>query len=134
VTSTETRGDATPPRSGAPEARGTTEIRPRAVEQIAARAAADVDGVAGTVHVSGVRRLFRSGSTPSAAASASVSDGSATITLHCNVRYPAPVFEVAQRVRECVTREVTRFTGLRIDGCDITIEELVRHEPRRRVR
>jgi uncharacterized alkaline shock family protein YloU len=118
--------------------RGVTTIAPVVAEKIAARAASEVDGVAGLLRPA-LRGLlpWTHSATPSgpASADATIDDGSVTVHLTVNVRYPRPVGAVAAQVRDRVTSRLGELCGLHVERVDIFVPELVAetHVARRRV-
>lgn len=115
--------------------RGETTIAPLVAEKIAARAAAEVDGVGGVVET-GLGRLLPWATTHERArADAAVDHGTVRVDLTVNVVYPQPVGQVASRVRERVTRRLAELCGLKVTEVNITVPELVPADraPRRRV-
>jgi uncharacterized alkaline shock family protein YloU len=120
----EPTGTLPEPASGAlSSSKGETIILPRVVERIAARAASEVDGV--TAAQSGVGRILSRprGSEPQA--SADIQAHRATVELSLAVRYPDPVRQVAEQVRERVVARVHELTGLGVGELNITVPELV---------
>lgn len=97
--------------------RGVTTVAPRAVRRIAARAAREVDGVAGDV-----------------TAEATVDGESTTVDVRLPVAYPAPIEATAERVRAHLLGRTAELTGLPTRRVDIMIAPSQPAEPRRRVR
>ncbi len=90
-----------------PGQRGVTVVADRVVAKIAARVAAEDHGLTGTPD-----------------ASAKVSGRVATVRLGLAVRYPAPLPQVAARVRDRVRRRVRALTGVSVESVDIDVERL----------
>lgn len=113
-------------RPPAATGRGHTTIAPVVVEKIAARAAADVDGVGGVVRT-GLSRLlpWTAGAGP-ASADAAIDRDTVTVDLTVNVLYPRPVGRVTAEVRDRVATDLGRLCGLQTRRVDITVPELVR--------
>lgn len=114
-------------------ARGVTVVAPVVFERIAARAAAEVDGVEGTVS-SGLARFLPW--TDDAPVEAEVSlnaqgQDSVALDLTLNVAYPRPVAQVAERVRDHVIERIGALTGRPVRRVDITVVDLVAPAPRR---
>ncbi|WP_345557913.1 Asp23/Gls24 family envelope stress response protein [Streptomonospora halophila] len=103
------------------EERGRTVIGEDAVAAIAARAAAEVSGVAGLG--GGVRRGRRR---VRARVRITGNGGTATLRLRIAVAYPRSARETSRRVREHTAAEVERMTGMSVRCVDIEIAELVR--------
>ncbi|WP_214410650.1 Asp23/Gls24 family envelope stress response protein [Sphaerisporangium fuscum] len=121
-------GRAGTPPAGAtlPEKRGTTRIADRVLERIAARAVTEVDQVGGAApRLLGVP-LGR-GAPPAAAprVSARVEGRLAVVHVALSATYPAPLRQVAQRVRERVAGRVRELTGLDARQVDVDVTRLV---------
>ncbi|HEY8453657.1 MAG: Asp23/Gls24 family envelope stress response protein [Micromonosporaceae bacterium] len=105
--------------------RGRTDIADRVLEKIAAHALTEVAGAGGVA-----RRVLgvpvgrgAGGSAPRVDAR---TDGRlAMLRMTVSVGWPAPVRQVAQRVREHVIERVSRLTGLEVRQVDIDVEALV---------
>ncbi|WP_433324519.1 Asp23/Gls24 family envelope stress response protein [Spirillospora sp. CA-294931] len=105
-----------------PETRGRTEIADRVLERIAARALTDVDAAGGSSRrVLGVSL----GKDSAPRVTARVDGGLATLRMTISVVYPAPIREVTRDVRERVTRQVGRLTGLEVRQVDIEVDRLL---------
>lgn len=96
---------------------GITTVAPLVCEKIAARAAAEVDGV--EVVQTGLGRLVPWSAPPAAGASADVQGQSVSVELTVTVRYPLPVGRTAREVRERVTRRLGELAGLAVR--DVTV-------------
>jgi uncharacterized alkaline shock family protein YloU len=101
---------------------GVTTVAPRVCEKIAARAAAEVDGV--EVVATGLSRLAPWSSSASAGATAEVSGHAVSVDLTVDVRYPLPVATTARRVRERVTARLGELAGLGVRGVTVTVTGL----------
>lgn len=116
-----------------PPDRGVTTISPSVFEKIAARAAAEVDGVQGEVR-GGLDRLLRPWTAPSAngpaAASADVEGDGVAFDLTVKVAYPVPVRRVASEIRRRVSTRVAELTGCGVREVNVTVAELVLDERR----
>ena len=116
--------------------RGVTIIAPSVVEKIATRAAGETPGVGG-IENSRLRRLMPlSGGEREPQAEAQVERERTAVDLTISVRYPEPVRQVAERVRQGVANRVRDLTGLAVTRVNVTVPELVvgdRRERQRRV-
>ncbi|UGT41669.1 Asp23/Gls24 family envelope stress response protein [Nocardia yamanashiensis] len=83
---------------------GVTTVSARAVRRIAARAAAEVDGVR-----------------PRVTADAEVTADTAALRLRLPVRYPLPVARVTESCRTHLIERVGELTGLTVTGVDIAV-------------
>lgn len=113
-------------------ASGHTTISPRACERIAARAAAEVEGV-GVVQT-GLARLVPWSNAPPGGATAEVEGQTVSVDLSIRVHYPRPVVQTARQVRHQVTRRLGELAGLAVRDVTITVAELFTAEkpqPRR---
>lgn len=115
-------------------ARGSTVILPRVVERIAAQAVREVSGAAGT----GPRVLGLPVGTPRSDGAPTVHadvDGPvATLEVEMAVVYPAPVLDVARRVRQRILERIGQLTGLRVRRLDIAVVTMRVESPEPRVR
>jgi uncharacterized alkaline shock family protein YloU len=111
---------------------GVTTVAPLVCEKIAARAAAEVDGV--EVVATGLSRLAPWSSSPSAGATADVRGHSVSVDLTVDVRYPLPVATTARLVRERVTARLGELAGLAVRDVTVTVaglpDECGAHPPR----
>ena len=99
---------------GKPGGRGSLEVRPTAVRRIAEQV---VRGVPGTVSRSGsVTRLRRAGF-PNV--TVDVAGSRALIGVEAAAQWPAPVTDLAARVRDEVLEQTTRLTGLHVSSVDV---------------
>jgi uncharacterized alkaline shock family protein YloU len=117
----------------APEHRGRTEIADRVLAKIATRALSEIEDTGGASRrVLGVR-LGRDSLEGTPWVTAKVDGGLATLRMRISVAYPAPVREVARRLRELVRTRVGELTGLDVREVDIDVARLM-PIGRRRVR
>lgn len=117
------------------EERGRTEISDRVLERIATRAVAEVDEIGGAApRVLGMP-LGRDTAGGAARVSAHADGRIAIVRMTLSVTYPAPIRQVAGRVREHVMTRVRELTGLDARQVDIDVASLVPPAERgRRVR
>ncbi|MER7502978.1 Asp23/Gls24 family envelope stress response protein [Nonomuraea pusilla] len=101
------------PPPPAPESRGRTEVGDRAATVIALAAAREVPGV---------RQVHEGGLPWTRASRVTVRGARAEIELSVTVGYPAPLRDVARRLREHVTRRVAEQAGLRVTRLDIGLD------------
>ncbi len=92
----------------AAEFRGRTTVSERAVRRLAARAACEVDGVAGTPEVS-----------------ARVAGDSAVLRVRVPIVYPMPVAAVTDACRAHLMRRTHELSGLVVPRVDVDVSELV---------
>jgi uncharacterized alkaline shock family protein YloU len=111
--------------------RGKTTIADTVVTRIANLAAREVDGVAdlgGTVSsaISGVVGRVRGSGTEHRTAGVGVEVGSkqAAVDLVIKVRYPFPIHEVADSVRQNVIDRIEGITGLEVVEVNIAVTDL----------
>lgn len=119
---------------------GRITVADGVVAKLASRAALEVDGVGASaprvlgreLSGAGLGRLGVRSSTLGAlpASGAQVDGGLAFVDLTISVRYPAPVRQVAARVRERVRSRVEELTGLQVLEVDVKVPALVRDLPR----
>jgi uncharacterized alkaline shock family protein YloU len=120
-----------PPAEPAEE-RGRTEIADQVLERIAAHALTEVEEVGGVARrVMGVP-LGQDSTQIGPKVDAHVDGRLATLRMTVSVVYPAPVRQVARRVREHVAGRVAEFTGLDVRQVDIDIASLVSAQPQGR--
>ncbi|WP_067864553.1 Asp23/Gls24 family envelope stress response protein [Nocardia shimofusensis] len=103
--------------------RGNLEIRDRAVKRLAERAALDTPGV--QAHAGGLdkitgRDLPRSRAVTSA--------DRVRVWLEIAVVWPAPVATVARQVQRNVTAALGDYAGLRVDGVDVAVAQVLADE------
>jgi uncharacterized alkaline shock family protein YloU len=129
------RADAAASGLGGEEGRGSTDISPAVVEKIAGRAAREVEGVS-LMTAAGIAARIASlvGNEGGASATADVGQTTSAIDLTVSIRYPQPILETAERVRNHVKQRVHELTGLEVQEVDITVSQLdAVGSPRRRV-
>ncbi|MFC4535046.1 Asp23/Gls24 family envelope stress response protein [Sphaerisporangium dianthi] len=133
-----TRGAAPETAAGAGaslEGRGHTGISDRVLEQVAARAAGEVEHVGGAApRMLGVP-LGRDTERTAPRVSGHVEGRLAILRVTLSVTYPAPIRQVVHRVREHVVSRVRELTGLEARQVDIDVARLIHPEEQgRRVR
>lgn len=101
---------------------GVTTVAPLVCEKIAARAAAEIEGVE-TVQT-GLSRLVPWSATPAAGATADVRGHTVSVALTITVRYPLPVAHTARQVRERITRRLGELAGLEVRDVTIDVGDL----------
>ncbi len=114
-----------------PGQRGRLTIADRAVDRIAWRAAAGVDGVLETTSALGKvvgRQLPK--------ISSDVRDNDVRLFVDIAVAWPSPLREVVRKVRESVVADVEALAGKRVRSVDVTVAKMERpaETPARRVR
>jgi len=102
-----------------PRGRGRLDIAPIVIERIADGAARRVPGVRPVPARLGHGAL---------SAEAKVLGRVASVTLEIAIGYPSPVREICRQVREQVTAEVLRTTGIELTRLDVQVAALL---PRR---
>jgi len=100
--------------------RGTTTLAPRVVEKIAAQAATEIGQVSGLAR----RIAGRTVGAERVRAEASLDGQVATVRLQIAVGFPAPLAGLTRQVRQHVTDQVQRMSGVRVDHIDITVAAL----------
>jgi uncharacterized alkaline shock family protein YloU len=122
-------------RAGGPEERGRTRIADQVLARIATHALSEVDEVGGVARrVLGVP-LGQDRGAAEPKVDAHVDGRIATLRMTVSVVYPAPVRQVASRLREHVAGRVSEFTGLDVRQVDVDIASLVEQQSQgRRVR
>jgi uncharacterized alkaline shock family protein YloU len=120
-------------RLPAPAERGRLELSERAVGRLVAAAAAEVDGVGGAVSRVLGQALGSADADARPRATVTRAGDLVTAEVSLSVVWPAPVPEVAARVRERVGEQLSRLAGLRLSHIDITITALTSRAARRRV-
>ncbi|SDF85532.1 Asp23/Gls24 family envelope stress response protein [Klenkia brasiliensis] len=104
-----------------PELRGRTTVADRAVERLAAAAAAEVDLATGSAR----RVLGLPVSDPDRPrVTARVHGDEATVEVDLAVAWPAPVGQVARRVRARVAEQLADLAGLRAVRVDVRVTAL----------
>lgn len=104
---------------------GSTRIADRVVERIARRTVDGLDRASGSSrHVLGVKVGSLKEDTP-ARVDATVDGDVATVVVSMAVRWPASVRQVTRQARDQISRDVVRWTGLRVAHVDISVPELL---------
>lgn len=114
-----------------PGQRGRLSIADRAIDRIAGRAAAGVDGVLATTSALGKvvgRQLPK--------VSSDVRENDVRLSVDIAVAWPSPLREVVRQVRESVITDVETLAGKRVRSVDVTVAKMERpaEPPARRVR
>lgn len=105
-----------------PAERGRLEIAPSVLRKIVEHVADQAPGsLRGTRRVAGVG-VGETAAVAKVAVGADIVD----IRLELGLRYPESVPEMVGRIRERVSEEVTRITGLRVRTFDVTVSGLHR--------
>jgi uncharacterized alkaline shock family protein YloU len=99
-----------------PEGRGNLSVRAQALQHIVETVALEVPGV---VRTSGGLPGVRTGSPR---ASVRVRGTSARVSLEVACRWPAPVADVAARVRDHVLDHASGLSGVRLASVDVTVK------------
>lgn len=102
-----------------PDARGTTEIRPRVVSQIAGLALQHVVGVYNQDPSSNAE------SNPGKGVSADVGRTEAAVDLHILVDYDQHIPTVCEQVRNAVRSDVERLVGTRVTEVNIRVDDVL---------
>lgn len=110
------RDDAAPSTEPAPEGRGTLSVRAQALQHVVESVALEVPGV---VRTDGGIAGMRSG-TPRAAVR--VRGTSARVAVEVSCRWPAPVSDIAARVRDLVLERASELSGVRLASVDVTVK------------
>jgi uncharacterized alkaline shock family protein YloU len=108
-----------------PEDRGRTEIAERVLERIAAKVVSDAEHAGGTARRMLGVSLGQDGQDTAPQITAHIDGQLATIEVTMTVAYPAPVRQVARRVRNDVIARVTELTGISVRHVDIDITRLI---------
>lgn len=98
-----------------PRSRGRLDIAPRVIERIAEGSARAVRGVRPVHHRLGADAL---------GVSARVLGPVASVQVELGVTYPSPVRETCRRVRQAVTADVRRLTGVEVSRLDLSVVDL----------
>ena len=120
-----------------PTSLGQVSINNRVVEKMASLAAAEIPDAGGAaarvlgreVAVGGVLGTRETSLTSLPKASADVDGSLVVLSLSISVRWPAPVPEVSDAVRQHVCDRVTELTGLIVSEVSISVTELVTRLP-----
>lgn len=109
---------------------GRITIADRVLERIATHTLAEMDEVGGVARrVLGVP-LGQNSIETAPRVEAHVDGKLATLRMTVSVAYPAPVRQVARKVREQVAQQVGEYTGLDIRQVDIDVATLIQAEGR----
>ncbi|MFC4913095.1 Asp23/Gls24 family envelope stress response protein [Actinomadura gamaensis] len=112
------RGGTGPDAASGPEDRGTTRITDRVIQRLAGRAAGEASGATGLdKSVLGMKV----GGRGEARARVTVDGDRVTARVSTSVEYPAPVRQVARRVRELVSARITEMTGMAVERVDVEV-------------
>ncbi|GII62761.1 hypothetical protein Skr01_28460 [Sphaerisporangium krabiense] len=119
----------------APESRGRTDIADRVLERVVAHAVAEVEDAGGLApRVLGVP-LGRDARDVAPRVTAHAEGQVAIVKVAMSATYPAPVRDLARRVRDNVMARVRELTGLEARQVDIEVTRLIGPGPgERRVR
>lgn len=109
------------PSPAAAEDRGSTVIRSRVVERVAAQAVREVSDTAGTARRVLGHTIGVPGTQTQATVRAFVDGPVATVDVEMTVIYPAPVLAVTRRTRHHITDRIVELTGLSVRRVDITV-------------
>lgn len=116
----EAAGPSTSDRPSA-EDRGSLEVHPTVVRKVAERAADATPGA-----VKAPRKIAGLGAgEQGASAKIDGFGGEVDVTLDVALRYPSPVRELTDDMRQRVTDEVHRITGYRVRSVRITVSALL---------
>ncbi|MGV8965767.1 MAG: Asp23/Gls24 family envelope stress response protein [Cellulomonas sp.] len=107
-----------------PGERGDLEIAGRVVQNVAAKAAGEVDGVVSTG--SGFDQLLGH-RYPNA--DATVTRGRARIQIDLAVAWPYPLAQVTAQVRDHVRARVVELVGIAVDVVDVMVSQVVHAAP-----
>jgi uncharacterized alkaline shock family protein YloU len=127
-------GDAGPPVVDDAALRGRLDISRRAVERIAAAAAAEVEATGAPVTRVLGQAVGRADLEARPRVWATVAGDLVTLELSLSVPWPTPVAEVADAVRQRIAERLHALAGMRLGHADITVTALPSaRRPRRRV-
>ncbi len=122
----EVAGD--PPITRLASDHGTTTIAESVVARIAARAAAEVEGVSSlgveSGAIRGVVRRIRGDEFSHPGLGVEVGTRQAAVDLTLTVEYPAPIHETAADVRRTVIDRLESMTGLEVVEVNIVVSDL----------
>ena len=109
--------------------RGTTTIADSVVAKIAALAAREVDGVeslGGAISsaLAGVVGRIRGDEHKTAGVGVEVGSKQAAVDLSVTIRYPAPLPQVAEGVRQNVIDRIESMTGLEVVEVNVAVTDL----------
>jgi uncharacterized alkaline shock family protein YloU len=115
--------------------RGRLEVRRKAVERLVVHAAAEVDEVGGPVTRVLGQALGSADLDGRPRAAVTVTGDLVTVELSVSVVWPAPVVEVAQRLRSRVGERLSSLAAMRVGHVDVHVTALPPdRRQRRRVR
>lgn len=120
------------PDTDDPAVRGRLELREKAVEHLVRLAAAEVDDVGGPVTRVLGQALGSADLDARPRADVTVTGDLVTVELSVSVVWPAPVSEVADRIRQRVGERLNALAGLRLGHVDVRVTALPRDQRRRR--
>jgi uncharacterized alkaline shock family protein YloU len=115
-----------------PAGRGRLELRERAVERLVRLAAAEVPDVGGPVTRVLGQAVGSADLDGRPRADVVVTGDLVTALLSVSVVWPAPVLEVADRVRQRVGERLSTLAGLRVGHVDVRVTSLPRDQRRGR--
>jgi uncharacterized alkaline shock family protein YloU len=116
-----------------PEERGRLTVDDRVVEKVAGYAVTFIsDAAAAPRRVLGVK-IGEARPDEAASVQAEVQGDTASVHVVIAVRWPKPVQDVADEVRERVRAEVTAITGVRVDHVDVEVVSMTLPDSSRRV-
>jgi uncharacterized alkaline shock family protein YloU len=109
--------------------RGTTTIADSVVAKIASLAAKEVDGVdslGGAISgaLAGVVGRIRGDEHKTAGVGVEVGSKQAAVDMSITVRYPAPIPQVAEGVRQNVIDRIESMTGLEVVEVNVAVSDL----------
>lgn len=104
-----------------PEERGRTTVADRVVERVASISAHEVEAVIDTR--AGWTKLVRRGLPR---ASAVVAGGRTRIEVEVAATWTSPLPQVAAQVRDHVSEQVQKMTGIDVAAVDVTVADVVR--------
>lgn len=115
--------------------RGRLEVRDKAVERLVVQAAAEVDGVGGPVTRVLGQALGSADLDGRPHADVTVTGDLVTVELSVSVVWPAPVLDVAERLRARVSEQLSSLAAMRVGHVDVHVTALPPdRRQRRRVR
>lgn len=112
--------------------RGRLEVRQKAVERLVVQAAAEVDDVGGPVTRVLGQALGSADLDGRPHADVTVTGDLVTVELSVSVVWPAPVIEVAERLRSRVCERVASLAAMRVGHVDVHVSALPPDRRRRR--
>lgn len=112
--------------------RGRLEVRKKAVEHLVVQAAAEVDDVGGPVTRVLGQALGSADLDGRPHADVTVTGDLVTVELSVSVVWPAPVAEVAERLRSRVRERLASLASMRVGHVDVHVTALPSDRRRRR--